>query len=114
MEIRRTIEEVFDIQRGIELSASDFFRRAFDVVTQDRNEQERANQNKRSKWLVCSICGENIRILGGKSQSEIMKPGKNFHFAHLHNSKDCPIKTTSKYSREDVNRMRYRGISEGE
>lgn len=97
----------------MEITATKFFRQAFDVITQARSEQELANQEKRAKWLVCSTCGENIRILGGKKQDEIMKPGKNFHFAHLHNSKDCPIKTTSKYSREDVNRMRYRGISEG-
>jgi competence CoiA-like predicted nuclease len=114
MEIRRTIEEVFDIQKGVEVYAKDFFRQPFDVLTQARHEQERANQEKRAKWLVCSTCGENIRILGGKSAAEILKPGKNFHFAHLHNSKDCPIKTTSKYSREDINRMRYRGIAEGE
>lgn len=114
MEIRRTIEEVFDIQKGVKVLASDFFRQPFDVLTQARNEQERANQAKRQKWMVCYTCGENIRIRGGKSPEEILKPGKGFHFAHLHNSKDCPIKTTSKYSRQDINRMQYRGIAEGE
>jgi competence CoiA-like predicted nuclease len=113
MDIRRTIEDVFDIENGLEITATKFFRQPFDVITQARSEQELANQGKRSKWLVCSTCGENIRILGGKTQYEITKPGKNFHFAHLHNSKDCPIKTTSKYSREDINRMQYRGIAEG-
>jgi len=114
MDTRRTIEEVFDIQSGAEVLAKDFFCQPFDVLTQARSEQERANQSKRPKWLVCSTCGENIRILGGKTLHEFKKPGKNFHFAHLHNSKDCPIKTTSKYSREDINRMRYRGIAEGQ
>lgn len=111
---RRTIEEAFDIQRGIEVAADDFFRQPFDVLTQARSEQERANQQKRGKWLVCSTCGEDLRILGGKSAVDYRKPGKNFHFAHLHNSKDCPIKTTSKYSRDAINRMRYRGIAEGQ
>ena len=114
MAIRRTIEDVFDIQKGVEVYASEFFRQPFDELTQARNEQERANQGKRGKWMVCATCGENIRIRGGKSPEEILEPGKGFHFAHLHSSADCPIKTTSKYTRQDINRMRYRGIAEGE
>jgi competence CoiA-like predicted nuclease len=113
MDIRRTIEDVYDLENGKEVSASVFFKRSFDKLIQDRELQELANKGKRDRWLVCATCGENIRILGGKREEDWNKPGKNFHFAHLHNSKDCPIKTDSKYSREDINRMRYRGIAEG-
>ncbi|WEA01775.1 DUF6035 family protein [Mucilaginibacter sp. SJ] len=113
MDIRRTIEDVIDIENGLEVSASEFFRKPFDVLIQAREEQELANSGKREKWLVCATCGENIRILGGKREDQPMRAGKNFHFAHLHNSKDCPIKTDSKYSKDDINRMRYRGIAEG-
>lgn len=100
------------METGEEIDADIFFLQSFDVVTQARAEQELANQGLRSKWLVCSICGYDIRILGGKHNSE-SKRAKDFHFSHLHHSPDCPIKTSSKYSRADINRMKYRGQREG-
>lgn len=113
MSIKRTIEKVFDVESGLTIEAAAFFAQPFDLLTQARTEQERANQRKRSPWLVCDVCGAAVRILGGKSLRGLTRTAKNFHFAHLHRSADCPIKTHSQYSKEDIKRMRYRGIAEG-
>jgi competence CoiA-like predicted nuclease len=106
-----TIEEVLDLETGEIVMSAVFFNRSFDLVTQARGEQEKANQHLQNGWLVCAVCGKNVRILGGKD-SQTLARSKNFHFAHLHNSDDCPIKTTSKYSKQDINRMKYRGVPE--
>lgn len=111
MEPKRTIEEVLDLKTGQLLSASDFFKKPFDELIRLRSEIDSANQGLCAKLIVCSVCGEHIRMLGGKS-SQVFAKSRNFHFSHLHNSKDCPIKTTSKHSREDINRMKYRGAPE--
>jgi len=111
MEIRRTIEEYLDLETGEVLQAAVFFKQPFDMITQTRAELEKANQGLRAKYFVCAICGGNIRILGGTSKKTLAKT-ISFHFAHLHNSDDCPIKTSSKYSKEDINRMKYRGVPE--
>jgi competence CoiA-like predicted nuclease len=112
MSTRRTIEAVFETSSGKEITANNFFSKSFDQIIQARAEQERANQGHGGKWLTCYVCGADIRILGGK-ESRIRDKAQNFHFAHLHKSADCPIKTHSKLSREDINRLRYRGINEG-
>jgi competence CoiA-like predicted nuclease len=106
-----TIEEVLDLETGEIVKSAVFFKKSFDLVTQARGEQEKANQHLRNGWLVCAVCGKNVRILGGKD-SHTLARSKNFHFAHLYNSDDCPIKTTSKYSKQDINRMKYRGVPE--
>ena len=108
---RPTIDEVLDLGSGEIIKSTAFFRKSFDLITQARSEQEKANQNLRPKWLVCAVCGNNVRILGGKDKDTFAR-SKNFHFAHLHNSDDCPIKTTSKYSKLDIDRMKYRGVPE--
>lgn len=99
------------MQTGQILQASEFFKKPFEDLTRVRSELERANQGFRDKFLVCSVCGEKLRMLGGKSR-DIPHKARNFHFAHLHNSNECPIKTTSRYSKEDINRMKYRGATE--
>jgi len=111
MRSRRTIEEVQDLESGTVIQADEIFQKSFDELTIIRSELEKANQGLRDKWLVCSVCGENVRMLGGKSKRESAR-SKNWHFAHLHNSNDCPIKTTSRYTKEDINRMKYRGATE--
>lgn len=108
---RPTINEVLDLGSGEIIKSTAFFCKSFDLIAQARSEQEKANQNLRPKWLVCAVCGNNVRILGGKDKDTFAR-SKNFHFAHLHNSDDCPIKTTSKYSKLDINRMKYRGVPE--
>ncbi|WP_017293605.1 DUF6035 family protein [Geminocystis herdmanii] len=105
--INRTIQEVLNIQTGEYLSADYFFSLSEDVIFKGRRKLEEYNQRE-EKLLVCPFCYQSVKIRGNKTGK------KSMHFSHLYDSGDCPIKTSNKYTEDEIRRMKYNGQKESE
>jgi competence CoiA-like predicted nuclease len=61
---------------------------------------------KGEKLFVCPYCGQNLKIRAIDSRHQRM------HFAHLHDSDECPIKTNTDYTKEEILMIKYHGCKE--
>lgn len=102
-----TIKSILDLETGEEIESIKFFNQSLYKIFQLRSEIESDIQNGRKRY-VCYFCKQHIKIRGKRGGVQ------TFHFAHLKDSKDCPIKTDSKYSKEEILRMKYNGAKESE
>ncbi|MFM5127547.1 DUF6035 family protein [Aeromonas veronii] len=55
--------------------------------------------------MLCSTCYQPVILAGRSDQS--------FYFRHIKDSDDCPIKTTSHLTFDEINAMKYNGQKEG-
>ena len=55
--------------------------------------------------FTCLICKQPVYVAG--------TPNQDYTFKHRHELGDCPIKTKSKFSQDDLDRMRFNGVKEG-
>jgi len=101
----RTVKEILNLLDGKFIQADEFFDRPEEEIFLDRRALEEAAQQN-EKTLVCAICHQALKIRGDKTGSV------SIHFAHLYDSGDCPIKTGRKYSKEEIERMKYNGVKE--
>lgn len=101
----RTVKDILNLCDGKFIQADTFFDRPEDDVFLDRRALEEAAQRNK-KTLVCAICHQALKIRGDRAGAI------SIHFAHLYDSGDCPIKTGQKYSREEIERMKYNGVKE--
>ena len=93
------------ISDGTFIQADEFFNRSEEDVFKERRKLEEAAQ-RNEKTLVCAICHQPLKIKGDRNGAI------SIHFAHLYDSGDCPIKTGVKYTREEIERMKYNGVKE--
>lgn len=108
---KRTIIDVLNIETGENIKADKFFSKPLDEITVYRSELQKAIEGYRDPLFVCYFCKQKIRIRGGISKSNKRKVDI-FHFAHLKDSKECHIKTNNKFTKEEVNRIKYNGEKE--
>lgn len=104
----RTIETVLNLDTGKIINANTFLELDDHIVFPFREKCQDAYKKKRDPFLVCEVCGQMVQISGGKGIN-----GKIKYFKHLKDSKDCPIKTDTKLSREDILRGKFNGQQEG-
>ncbi len=104
----RTIETVLNLDTGNIIYANTFLELDDHIVFPFREKCQDAYKKKREPFLVCEVCGQMVQINGGKGIN-----GKIKYFKHLKDSKDCPIKTDTKLSREDILRGKFNGQQEG-
>ncbi len=104
----RTIETVLNLDTGKIINANTFLELDDYIVFPFREKCQDAYKKKRDPFLVCEVCGQMVQISGGKGIN-----GKIKYFKHLKDSKDCPIKTDTKLSREDILRGKFNGQQEG-
>jgi len=103
----RTISSILDLKTGKEIKAEEFFKKELDEIFQIRYDFESAIREQNSRF-VCYYCKQPVKIRGQREAKVIM------HFAHLRDSDDCPIKTGNKYSKEEIQRIKYNGAKESE
>lgn len=108
---QRTIIDVLNIETGENTQADEFFSKPLDEITVYRSELQKAIEGYRDPLFVCYFCKQKIRIRGGISKSGKRKVDI-FHFAHLKDSKECHIKTNNKFTKDEVNRIKYNGEKE--
>lgn len=104
----RTIETVLNLDTGQIIYANTFLELGEHIVFPYREKCQDAYKKKREPFLVCDSCGQMVQISGGKGAN-----GKITYFKHLKDSNDCPIKTDTKLSREDILRGKFNGQQEG-
>lgn len=109
--IKRTINEVLDCETGEPIDANEFFLKPFDELINYRSELQKAIKNYREPLFTCYYCRQKIRIRGGTGFSTTRKKD-SFHFAHLKDSDECPIKTNNTLTRAEVDRIKYNGAKE--
>lgn len=108
---KRLIKEVMNFETGEYFNTDVFFQKSIDEIHFYRSELDRAIKNKRIKLFVCPICKQLVRIRGGIPNNGEEKK-QAFHFAHLADTKECPIKTNYHLPEEIVNRIKYLGVRE--
>lgn len=108
IEYIRTIETVLNLDTGLIIYANIFLELGDHIVFPYREKCQDAYKKKRKPFLVCDTCGQMVQISGGKGIK-----GKIKYFKHLKDSNDCPIKTDTKLSREDILRGKFNGQQEG-
>ena len=105
---KRTIKEVINLDTRELIYADDFFLQDENIIWKYRELCQEAIKRRRDPFLVCSTCGQLVQISGGRGVRK-----KVTYFKHLKDSKDCPIKTDSNSSKEDILRGKYNGQKEG-
>lgn len=108
---KRTIQDVLNFETGEEIKADTFFNKPLDELSVFRSELQKAIKGFREPLFTCFYCKQLIRIRGGIGNPTKRKVD-TFHFAHLKDSADCPVKTDSKLSKEEVDRIKYQGARE--
>lgn len=101
----RTVKDILNLSDGSFIQADEFFNRSEEDVFKERRKLEVAAQ-RNEKTLVCAICHQPLKIKGDRNGTI------SIHFAHLHDSGNCPIKTGIKYTKEEIERMKYNGVKE--
>lgn len=102
---KRTIESALDLKTGKEIFASEFFSKSVDEIFRLRYEFETDIRENNPRY-VCYFCRQAIKIRGKVDSKKIL------HFAHMRDSDECPIKTNSKFTREELLRIKYNGAKE--
>lgn len=103
--MERTIQDVFNLETGKWLKANDLLNTSEKEIYELRRELEIGIQKNDSK-VVCAICHQPIKLRAGAGFKRIL------HFAHLRDSETCPIKTNTKYSKDEWLRIIYNGAKE--
>lgn len=106
---KRTIEDVLNLETGETVNSSDFFKKTDAEIHMTRINQERTIQGfETTDVLVCYYCKQIIKIKG-KPEGE----GKTIkYFSHFADTNECHIKTNGKYTKEEVQRIKYNGAKE--
>ena len=100
---KRTIEFVLNKEDGSTIYADSFFLNGENEVFKYRKELQKAIKGIREPLFVCYFCGQNIKInVCGKTK-------KALHFVHRKDSVFCHLKTDSKHSVLEINRIKYNG-----
>ncbi|HRN28057.1 MAG TPA: DUF6035 family protein [Ignavibacteriaceae bacterium] len=107
-----TIDEVLDLENGEIIYSNDFFEKSLEEIHQIRSKLQEAIQGIRKSFYVCLYCKQMVGIRGS-GISKIKSRKVKYHFAHLRDSKECPIKTASGLTKEEINRLKYNGTKEG-
>lgn len=106
---KRRIEEVLDIETGEIIKSSIFFQNAEVQIILHRRNQQIAISNRVKPKFVCFYCHQTVRILGRET-----KRGKVSFFAHGYDSDACEIKTDSKYTKKEIEIIKYAAVRESE
>lgn len=97
----RRIEKIFDTETEKEINAEEFFARPESELIKWREEFGRCIKFGEKRFL-CPFCRQQIKIAGRKFER-----GNVSFFAHLHDSADCPIKTSVNMSKEEIEARKY-------
>jgi hypothetical protein len=105
MDIR--VNDIIDLRTGEVLDAKVVLESNEERLFKIREDLEVAIQLKEN-YLVCAYCLQNLKLRA--LQSNMMQ----MHFAHLHDSDICPIKTDRSLTEEEIRRLKYNGSKESE
>jgi hypothetical protein len=103
-----SIPEVYDIKEEKIINSRDFF-------SQNENELILWRRNLQEEYLmgharfICPECKQPVKISGHK-----LLRGRVCYFAHFKDSDDCPYKTGTNRTKEEIERLKYSLVQESE
>lgn len=103
-----SIPEVYDVKEGKSIKAREFF-------SQNENELILWRRNLQEEYLtgrarfICPECKQPVKISGHK-----LARGRVCYFAHFKDSDDCPYKTGTNRTKEEIERQKYSLVQESE
>ena len=103
-----SIPEVYDIREEKIINSRDFF-------SQNENELILWRRNLQEEYLmgharfICPECKQPVKISGHK-----LFRGRVCYFAHFKDSDDCPYKTGTNRTKEEIERLKYSLVQESE
>lgn len=103
-----SIPEVYDIKEEKIINSIDFF-------SQNENELILWRRNLQEEYLmgharfICPECKQPVKISGHK-----LFKGRVCYFAHFKDSDDCPYKTGTNRTKEEIERLKYSLVQESE
>ena len=103
-----SIPSVYDTKEGKLINSRDFFK-------QDENELILWRRNLQEGYLmgdfrlICSECKQPIKISGHK-----FRRGRVAYFAHFKDSDDCPYKTGTGRTKEEIEKLKYGLVQESQ
>lgn len=111
MDHQRTIKLLRDNHIGQEITAEYLLNKREDAIFELRRAlEENAIRLKKgeapSSHLVCALCNQPLRLVGNRFG--------HFFFKHFKDSDDCPYKTDSELTKEQIDAIRYNGIQESD
>jgi len=99
----RTIENLINTSTSEIIYSKDLLNTNFVDKFQLRKELEEKIQQNDSLY-VCAICNQKVKLKGGIK--------RDLYFAHLKDSKFCPIKTNSRLTKKELETLIYHGLKE--
>ena len=104
-----TMKTVWDIRNGQEIDAQKFFNTQpeSEIINMRRLLQLAVNTGQ--PYYVCPHCHQMVKISGRKNERGIVR-----FFSHLYDSDDCPIKTTTGLTLEQILASKYGLVAESE
>ena len=106
-ESKRTINEVLDVETGNIIKSEDYFKLSEDILMADRRRLQEAIAGFSAPKYVCAYCQQLVKLSG-----RVTRRGQVSFFAHLHDSDDCEIKTSSNLSKDEIEMRKYGNIRE--
>ena len=103
-----SIPEVYDVKEEKIINSRDFF-------SQNENELILWRRNLQEEYLmgharfICPECKQPVKISGHK-----LLRGRVCYFAHFKDSDDCPYKTGTNRTKEEIERLKYALVQESE
>ena len=103
-----SIPEVYDIREEKIINSRDFF-------SQNENELILWRRNLQEEYLmgharfICPECKQPVKISGHK-----LFRGRVCYFAHFKDSDDCPYKTGTNRTKEEIEKLKYSLVQESE
>ena len=103
-----SIPEVYDTKEGKIINSRDFF-------SQNENELILWRRNLQEEFLmgharfICPECKQPVKISGHK-----LFRGRVCYFAHFKDSDDCPYKTGTNRTKEEIEKLKYSLVQESE
>ena len=103
-----SIPEVYDVKEERIVNARDFFsQHESELILWRRNLQEEYLMG--NARFICPECKQPVKISGHKLQR-----GRVCYFAHFKDSDDCPYKTGTNRTKEEIERLKYSLVQESE
>lgn len=101
-----TINEVFDIKEEQIYQANEFLSKSEHELMHWRRALEESILMGKPR-LICPYCHQMLKLCGRKCQRGVVS-----YFSHLYDSEDCPIKTTTQLTKEEIEIRKYGKVNE--
>lgn len=110
-----SVEYVIDTRTGNQISSDDILPQ-FNLSTEKKSDMRTEVLQKvkeGSPIFLCGFCKQAVYLCGGRHTGKTGKSFREIHFKHFHHSPDCKFYLKTKYSKSEIEKMKFHGLKEG-